>query len=216
MANELDLFSSTYNLSRENTLIGEMSRSVRKQDNTYIFLSESKTTGLIALFYKDVMKEESRWRMESSQFIPLTYRYHRSRKKKERQVDIDFDWGNGRIVTNVNGDNWSMPIEENIFDKLLYQIAIMQELKAGKPVSEFKVADGGKIKTYYFKNLGEEILDTPMGEFSTVKLERYKSNNAKKLTFWCAKDLGYLPVKVENIDKEGKTVTAVIKEYLKQ
>jgi len=72
------------------------------------------------------------------------------------------------------------------------------------------VADGGKIKNYNFEIIGKEIINTPLGKLETIKLVRLKPNSRRKSTLWCAKKLEFLPIKVENIEKDGKITVALI------
>ena len=61
-----------------------------------------------------------------------------------------------------------------------------------------------------FEPEGEEIINTPLGKLKTIKLTRHKPNSRRETTLWCALDLHYLPVKVENIEKDDKITVAII------
>lgn len=204
-------FKASYSLSIMGTKFALMKRSfTRLSGGEYSYLSETNTTGLAALLYKDRIVEQSTWLLDNGKIKPIQYSYDRSGGKKIRKVTIAFNWNSGMISTSVNGDAWHMPVRDNIMDKLLYQIAIMHDLELGRKNIDYTIADGGKIKTYHFDLLGEERLDTPLGEFKTLKLIRHKPNSKDKTTLWCADTLNYLPVRVENIEKNGRKTTAVI------
>ena len=204
-------FEASYSLRVMGTKFASMKRSFSYlPSGEYSYLSETNTTGLASLLYKDKIVEQSTWLLENGKIKPVQYSYDRSGGKKLRKVTIAFDWNSGMIYTSVNGDAWHMPVRDNIMDKLLYQLAIMHDLVQGRKNIDYAIADGGKIKTYHFEFLGEEQLDTPLGEFKTLKLERHKPNSRDKTTLWCAENLNYLPVKVENIEKDGRKTTAII------
>ena len=204
-------FEANYSLSVMGTEFASMKRSFSQlPSGAYIYLSETNTTGLASLLYKDKVIERSTWLFEDGQIKPVEYSYDRSGGKKTRNVIIEFDWNSGTISTSVNGTAWHMPVQDNIMDKLVYQLAIMHDLVKGRQNIDYSIADGGKIKNYHFELIGEEALSTPLGEFRTLKLVRQKSNSRDKTTLWCAKSLNFLPVKVENIEKNGRKVTAVI------
>jgi hypothetical protein len=60
--------------------------------------------------------------------------------------------------------------------------------------------------------VGEETLNTPLGEIETIKFTRIKNVDSKrKTTLWCSPKLGYLPVQIEHVDKDGSTFTAVLR-----
>ena len=210
--NAPSLFEADYTIRMKGAQVAKMTRQFSRQESgDYQYHSETRTTGLISLFRKDHIIENSKWKMQSDKIVPSEYYYDHSGGKKDRKVSISFDWENNRITNSIDGSSWKMPTSPNIMDKLLYQLAIMYDLQAGKESLRYTVADGGKTKIYNFEILGEETVKTPLGNLLAVKLERHKPNSRRKSTLWCAKDLEYLPVKVENIEKDGKITIALIK-----
>jgi hypothetical protein len=205
------LFTADYTIRIKGAKIAEMTRRFSKLGSgTYQYHSETRTTGLISFFRKDLIIEISKWKLDFDNLIPIDYFYDHSGGKKDRRVNIVFDWDNNRITNSIDGLSWKMPTSPNVMDKLLYQLAIMYDLQAGKEKLHYTVADGGKTKIYNFEIIGEETIKTPLGNLETIKLERHKPNSRRKSTLWCAKALEFLPVKVENIEKDGKITVALI------
>ena len=207
-------FEVNYKLYSDGTRIGLMERKFFKnQDNSYVFRSESKTTGLISLFRKDHITEVSNWNFIDSNFFPLNYTYQHTGNKKNRDVEINFNWNSEVIVNRVNDSVWKMKTEDGVLDKLLYQLIIMVDLKSGKIPNKYIIADGGKIKEYRFEKIKEEVIETAIGSFNTTKLARYKKN--KQETFlWCAHELNFLPIKVITKEKGGRISKAIIKSLV--
>lgn len=204
-------FIAGYSLHTMGTRFASMKRTFTSNGNgEYTYLSETNTAGLLAVFRKDRIIEKSTWHLEGKQLQPLVYSYEHSGGRKDRDVKIHFDWSTRKIINTVNGSSWQMPIQAYIMDKLLYQLAIMQDLKNGEKKISYTVADGGKIKTYDFELVGEETVDTPIGNFHSLKLVRHKPNSKRATTIWCAKELGYLPVKVDNVENSGRRTMAII------
>ena len=204
-------FEASYSLHSMGTRFAAMKRSFTRLDNgEYLYLSETSTVGLLSLFRKDHIIEKSTWHFSGGQLQPLLYSYEHTGGKKDRDVVVKFDWSTRRIINSINGSSWQMPIRAYILDKLLYQLAIMYDLEKGVKDISYAIADGGKIKKYDFELVGEERLQTPIGEFSTLKLSRHKPNSRRKTVIWCARELGYMPVKVENIENNGRETMAVI------
>lgn len=205
-------FEASFSLRIKGAQFGEMKRSLNLLPNgEYLYSSDTKTTGLARLFYKDHIVEKSTWLYEDNLIKPVHYYYDRSGGKKIREVTVDFDYETKQILTTVNGESWQMPLEGIIFDKLLYQLSIMRDLSLAQADIDYNIADGGRIKNYFFQYLGEETIKTDLGSFNTIKMQRHKPNQRRKTTFWCAKELNYLPIKVENIEDDGRKTTAIIK-----
>jgi hypothetical protein len=83
-------------------------------------------------------------------------------------------------------------------------------LKQGKAKLQYVIADGGKEKIYIFETMGEETIETPLGELQTIKLiRRRQDNNDRQSIFWSAPEMNYLPVKLEITDEGEKTVVII-------
>ncbi|MBI2994862.1 MAG: DUF3108 domain-containing protein [Gammaproteobacteria bacterium] len=204
-------FAVTYDLYSKGARIASMERAIaRSEDGSYVYQSDTRAVGFIALFRKDHVVERSLWTMVDDSLRPLQYTYQRTGSKRDRNVSVRFDWDAQRIINTINGDSWRMPTAPNVMDKLLYQLAVMHDLKSGRTPLIYTVADGGKIKTYDFERRGEETVSTPLGDILTLKLTRHKQQSEQKMTLWCAPHLSFLPVKVENVEPDGTTTVAII------
>ena len=180
---------------------------VRLDNDNYIYRSETNSTGLASIFYKLHVVEESHWYLHEQKLKPLSYSYDSIKKKKERHKKTVFDWENNQAHYIGDGTKLSFELQAGMTDKLLYQINLMHDLKMGHTPTSYTVVDGAKIKTYKLIYLGEEIVDTPIGKFNTMKFSRQKAGNKDRITLWCAEDLHYLPIKIESMDDDDGSVT---------
>ncbi|MEX0951384.1 MAG: DUF3108 domain-containing protein [Gammaproteobacteria bacterium] len=207
-------FEAEYVLRSKGLEVAHIKRSVERLNNgDYRYLSRSETVGLVSLFRDDKIIEESRWKNTTDGFQPVSYRYDHSGRKKNRQVNIEFDWDENTVHMQVNENTWQTELEPLTLDKLLYQLAIMRDLSAGRDSINYKVADGGKIKDYAFEILGEETVETPYGSFKTVKVERHRNDTERETVFWCAVELGYLPIKIVHTEPDGLQTTTLLTSY---
>ncbi|MEX2515361.1 MAG: DUF3108 domain-containing protein [Gammaproteobacteria bacterium] len=207
-------FEAEYVLRSKGLEVAHIKRSVERLNNgDYRYLSRSETVGVVSLFRDDKIIEESRWKNTADGFQPIYYRYDHSGRKKNRQVNIEFDWNNNTVHMQVNENTWQTELEPLTLDKLLYQLAIMRDLSAGRDSINYKVADGGKIKDYAFEILGEETVETPYGSFKTVKVERHRNDTERETVFWCAVELGYLPIKIVHTEPDGLQTTTLLTSY---
>ena len=202
-------FKATYRLARNGFNVGEMKRSLQASGNgTYIFESYSAATGFISLFVGDKIVERSTWVFVNDQPQPVRYTYNRKGGREERHIKLTFDWNEGIVTNTINNDPWKMHIPPQTQDKLLYQLTLMIDLKAGKEKIHYEIADGGKLKDYEFITLGEEQIDTPLGKLDTIKIMR--TEDIRKTTIWCAKTLDYLPVRIQQVDKDKARLVMMI------
>lgn len=207
-------FKAEYNLYSKGLEVAHIERVLKPQaDGTYVYESHSHTVGMLALFRDDRITERSHWRLTDSGFRPLEYIYHHRGSKKNRNVNIKFDWNKAKVRMQVDDDHWQMDLEPDTLDKMLYQLAIMRDLKIGFDTVTYRIADGGKMKTYDFETFGLETIKTPYGDFETLKVERFRDDRERETILWCAQALDYLPVKVVNIEPDGLKTTALLKSY---
>ena len=207
-------FDATYALSRNGIHLGANRLQLERHGDAWRYASTITPDGLISLFVADTVEEESRWRLHEGAIRPLSYRYHRFGGKKERRVELSFDWRDGptggQVINDVGGDRWSMAIPPGTLDKLVYQVAIMLDLGRGEREMTYAIADGGRLKHYHLKVTGEETLETPLGPLRTLRVERTKESSKKTTRLWCAPELRFLPVKIEQVKKEGETLRMTI------
>jgi hypothetical protein len=95
-------------------------------------------------------------------------------------------------------------LQPGLLDTMSVQIALMHELLSGRTPQYFVLVDKDKIKDYNFTAQGEEILQTVLGQHRTVIFRSSRPGSTDGTWYWCAPDLGFLPLKVER--REGKSV----------
>jgi len=201
-------FNVTYTLQKGPVMLAEMKRKLYKNDNgNYVYESYSEPVGYARWFTDSTLLEKTEWNYHQQQPRPIKYSYDRNSSKKKRHVKLNFDWNKMRVTNDINNDPWSMKITEGTLDKLLYHLAVMQDLSLGKELLEYQIADGGKLKTYSFSNLGPETIRTDLGTFETIKLKR---PGKRDTILWCAKKLNYLPIKVVQ-EENGIELTLTLK-----
>jgi hypothetical protein len=189
-------FTIHYEVRHNTMLLARMERTLRRGDNgTFVYESKSTPAGILSAMFRDHIIERSVWELVEDRPRPLRYQYHHTGRKDERHVVLDFDWDKGSVTNTINEDPWNMKIPADTQDKLLYQYTMMLDMREGEKGLEYNVADGGELKVYQFDVVGREELRTPVGRLKTVKLQRI--HGERKTVVWCAVDLGYLPVRLE-------------------
>ncbi|MCW8964473.1 MAG: DUF3108 domain-containing protein [Gammaproteobacteria bacterium] len=207
--NPLKPFRAEYIVQRDGDIIAHTSLSlVAIGENRWRYTSSSEPTGWIATMMGVSVDEQSEWTWVDGLQV-LSYRYDRA--GKEKHVHLKFDWQQMKVTNIINGDPWHMQIPDATLDKLSINLALMAHLSASETDISFPVADGGKLKTYDFKVIGKESIDTSLGQISTIKVSRNKRGRKdKQAILWLAPDLGYLVVRIEKADKDNDIVTLKI------
>lgn len=207
-------FTAHYALSLNGFKLGESKISLSAQgNNRFVYRSYTYSTGVAKLFRNDTVRESSLFTLQGEGLRPLEYRFDHTGDKKERHALLKFDWQAGKVSNTVEGHTWEMKIPGGTLDKLVVQLAVMLDLGGGEKKLTYAIADGGKLKEYQFVVIGEETIKVPAGEFATLKLERLRKDNDRTTYFWCAPQLGHLPVKIMQIEHEdGVTYLSELRE----
>ncbi|MEZ5541644.1 MAG: DUF3108 domain-containing protein [Pseudomonadota bacterium] len=199
----LPAFKASYELSRGSMKIGNATIEFSTGANgSYTYKSRSWPVRWVAWFLKDKRYETSRGKLTASGIRPDKYRYQRTGGSSEREAELTFDWRTMRVHNDVEDSKWEMDIPAGTLDKLVAQLGMMYALADGRTDVTFNIADGGKLKDYRFKVVGEETVETPAGTFDTVKVARLRDDNKRETFVWCAPELHYLPVRIWQRDKD--------------
>ncbi len=202
-ATPLPDFKATYELKRGALKIGNSTIELISDSNgAYTYKSHSWPVRWAAWLFKDKLHETSRGTMTDAGVRPDFYHYQRTGGAKEREAKLVFDWERMVVENNVEDSPWEMSIPAGTIDKLVSQLAMMYALANGQEDITFNIADGGKLKEFRFKVVGEETLELPAGSFETVKVTRLRDDNKRETYIWCAPALNYLPVRIWQREKD--------------
>lgn len=183
----------------------------------YHFKSYAMSVGLLAFKKDETRDEQSQGLIEKDLIKPEKYHFLQTLDNDiQRDVSVTFDWKT-KAATNEHkhqNSRWTMSIPTGTMDKLSYQLALMLKL-ANRPEAQFsfKIADGGKVKDYQFKILGEERVYTSLGSYKAVKIEHQRYQKNKTITLWCAAELNYLPVKIVQQESGIPDISSILISY---
>ncbi|MCM2321511.1 hypothetical protein D3C84_71140 [compost metagenome] len=160
------------------------------------------------------ISEESRFNHVGQRFVPLSYRFERSGLGKSKSIAHDFDWQN-KLVTGHDRDHpVKLVLKSGLLDKSTYQLALQEDVAAGKQSMSYQVLDGDEIETYDFRVLGEETVPTEAGQIDAIKVERVRdpTKSNRQTVLWFAKDWGHLLVRLHQVEKDGKEYRIMLKQ----
>lgn len=184
---------------------------IQLEDGQFLFKSTAKN------LFVDV-SEESRFVLEQGKIRPLEYQYHRKGAGRNRDAILTFDWEKKRVLNDVQQIPWKMDITPGTLDKLGYQLQIREDLKraaaAGTPITKlhYVVADGGRLKDYYFQVTAEETLKSSLGQITAVRIERIRHKKKRTTVFWLAPDYDFLLVKFVQVEKKNRRLELFIQK----
>ena len=194
-------YVAMYKVKVDGISMGEMRRELQRDSAYQVLKTEMYTTGFAALFKDDRFTEQSRWQYRDGQLpLPLEYTYLHTNGSNRTFEKLSFDWSTNSVDSLRDGKVTPVAIEPGTMDKLAYQIALRRDVAAGKDVINYEVADRGDIRTYRFLVRGEERINTPLGYFDAIKIERISHDTQRKTFLWLAPKLDYILIQLVQDD----------------
>lgn len=162
------------------------------------------------------LREDSQFRYEAAQFMPYSYELERTGLGKGKYIRHQFDWDRHLVTGTDRGDPVKLELKSGLLDKSTYQLALQEDVAAGKTAMTYQVVDGDEVETYDFRVLGKEMVDITGGQVEAIKVERVRDPNKsrRQTTLWFAPNWGYLLVRLHQTEKDGKEYRIMLEQGL--
>ena len=196
-------FTTEYDVTRNNVYLGISTRQLfmRDQGRTLDYGSSTTPKGLVALLFSDRFIEHSLIRVTPQGLQPHRYDYQRTGGKKEITFQASFDWKQQRIHMSNTPD--AQPLSANTQDLLSFQLALMEGLYQGQRQFSFHIVDHKRIQLQTLEYDKTIKMRTSHGELDVLQLEHKAEKSDYRFTFWCAKQLHYLPIMIQKTEQDG-------------
>jgi len=209
LAAELKPFSASYTADASQMPIGGSANRSLEQGKEGSWQLEFSASMLVAS-----INESSQFRLQKGQLQPLNYYLNRSTLGKTRETILSFDWAKKQISGSHRSKPVALPLSEGLLDKSTYQVALQRDVAAGKKNMSYQIIDGDEVEILNFQVLGEEIVKTEAGKIAAIKVERVREadKSARQTRLWFAKDWDFLLVRLEQVEKDGKSYQIMLKQ----
>lgn len=150
------------------------------------------------------LEQASEFHWDGSVIRPTNYNYQVSGVSSDVET-VSFNWEAGVALSANEDESWTLDLNGQVLDQLSYQQALANDIANGKQNNlEYHLIDGSEIESHHFRLLGTEVIETPMGSFNTLKLERVRAQDSgRSTTIWLATDWDYLLTKIEQTNSSG-------------
>jgi len=208
LAAELTPFSASYTADSSQVPISGTANRELVQEEGGLWRLSFNASMLIGSF-----SESSHFRLQNGQVQPLDYQTQRSALGKTRESNLSFNWAGKQVSGSHRGKPLSLALNAGVLDKSSYQAALQRDLAAGKKTMQYAIVDGDEIEIQQFRVLGEEQVKTGVGQLAAIKVERVREGGAGRQTrLWFAKDWEFLLVRLEQVEKDGKSYQIMLKQ----
>lgn len=214
-ANALEEYAAVYEVkSMGFTAISETSlRKIADEAGpvVYEYRSTSKTKGLARLIRRAPAIETSRFRLDDTGFTPLEFHFINGKASDERSNHILF--ADGKANSTYKGQSVSIDMQAGYVDRVLEQIILRQSLQQGSWQDSFAVVDRNDVDNVAYSSGPTEEVETGLGKMTAVRLLRQKEGSSRSTRIWFAEELGFMPIRIEQLRKGEVTAVATLITY---
>jgi len=196
-------FTATYDVTKGFFKIGEAKRSLKKQDDKWVYTSVSKTTGFIGSILSTKIIQSTTFEMKDGLIRPLKYAYNKN--KTEHVVRQNYDWEKKQVFSQSGEKLHIYDIPDKVQDQSIYQLSLMLDVADGNRDLTYHVAENVRLMNYQIKGAREEKIKSIFGKIKTVAVQIKAKRN--KTTIWFAPKYHFMPIKIE-FEEDGTTFLA--------
>lgn len=198
-------FVAEYKLMRNSMHVADSRFELsRDAEDGWTLTSTTEPVGLLAMLVDDIV-ETSTFRFGESGPIPLHYRYEQRGSKKDRSERYAFDWAKGRVSGTARGQPVELEVPRGTLDPLLLRIAVGEALAADRLAKSYAVVERSKLRDYAVTRLAAGPVKVPAGTLQVEGVERVSEDGRKTTRLLFAPSLGWLPVVIEQAEKDKPT-----------
>ena len=199
-AAQLKDFTAQYDLYHNEFFVGTSTRTLSTENKNLTFTSIAETGGIAAWFFNVTLTETSKLQLKNERLQFISYNYNEKNGDENEGYHIRLEQPE-KLYNSYTKESY--PVVKNLHDTLGFTVAIMQDMQAGKREIQYTIAEKDNLKIYTLKFIKKENLATEKGRISTLKMEHFDPQTKYRFTFWCAESMGFLPIRIRNINPKG-------------
>lgn len=192
---------------------GRLNTHLSASDGYYAAVHRIEPTGIAGVIAGGSIEEMARFTVTDEGVVPQSYRSNDTLTNDKTQAEVEFDWDARKLEGTVDDAAYAVALEGLAHDRVSIQYQLMHDLLTGNPTDTYVLYDIDEFKTLEISRLGTRTMDVPAGEFRVVGIQHRKQGSSRVTTLWCAEELGYLPVVIEQHRKGKLQLRASLASY---
>ena len=194
-------FSAQYAVGLPNMIVGNIRITVSAENGEILYHNATTPQGVITSLLSPALTTWSRIRRDGARLRPLEYDY-RIKNRPARTQHLLFDWQRRLAAVEKEGKTYELPLEDGLMDENTLQLQLIEDAAAARaePFDRtYRLLSNGKLKTRRFAGAGTETIETALGRFHTIRIERIRRGKTDRV-LWLSPEHHYLPLKIEKLD----------------
>lgn len=192
---------------------GQLDTELRQTATGYSATHVIEATGMSRMFARGSIAETSHFDSVSDGVRPREYVSNDTLSREKEHATIQFDWDAGEARGTVNGSDVVAVIEGLAHDRVSIQYEVMHDLISGNAEARYTMFEIDRLRPVNVQIVGEKAVKTPAGDFQVIGVRHQAEGSKRVTTLWCAEQLGYLPVVIEQHRLGKLKVRATLEHY---
>ncbi|MDO5667917.1 MAG: DUF3108 domain-containing protein [Alcaligenaceae bacterium] len=158
-------------------------------------------------------KQSARFTAQSCKITPQSYRSGSQPVLRSNTTEnLDFNWANKSATRQHSKDGTiNFKLSQHVYDPMSLYFKARCDLMAGQKQLSYPLIYKGRQTTHQYHVIGTETVKTGVGEFDALVVQRQRSNNNRRTTFYVAPALDYLIVKIHHRESSLASVSMTLK-----
>ena len=193
-------------------LSGKLNTELREVDGGYAATHSIRATGLSRMVSRGKMHVTSEFSAGPEGVRPVTF-HEIDTIRDDPETRLSFDWSTNEVSGTVGTEEVTLQLDGIAHDSVSIQYALMHDLLYAEPAETYVLFDVDKMRIADVKDAGEKTVKTTAGKFKVIGVSHQRKGSSRVTTMWCAPELGYLPVIIEQHRKGKLNFRATLTSY---
>jgi len=190
---------------------GQLNTELRATDTGHVAMHVIKPKG-IAKIYGGKMQVRSEFTTTADGIRPVSF-HEVDTIRDDPETRIQFDWTTNQASGTVGDEEVLLQLDGLAHDNVSIQYQLMHDLLNGEPRATYVLFDVDKMRIANVRNVGTREIRTKAGTYEVVGIQHQKEGSSRVTTLWCAAELDYLPVVIEQHRKGKLNFRASLTSY---
>ncbi len=142
--------------------------------------------------------------------VPETFSYKAKALGVRREERLVFDAKTQMVLYQGKEGDTLLSTKDGAFDSVSFFFEARCDLMAGKTSFTYPVVRDDEIKKVTFNVVGKEVVNTGIGSFESLIVERDRGNSKRRTRFWVAPELDYQLVQISHDENRQLSVTVTL------
>lgn len=193
---------------------GKLSTRLSATEDGFTAHHVIRPTGMSRMITRGTIDEYSEFRVTPDGIRPDIYRSHDRITSDKVKADLSFDWDSFAASGTVNDEEFLFEMGELAHDRVSIQYQLMRDLKFDETNETYRLFDIDEMKTLNITLIGEKQVNVGAGTFDAIGIQHQRVGSSRITTLWCAAELDYLPVMIEQHRKGKLRMRAKLDKYI--